>query len=163
MTVPRVDAKNYALTMDGYVINADRRTYERDSRCYRVSLEQNCPGMCRTMVTVDLAYGTGSHDYVIANIQPNVGQIGNSLFSGMFQTLPSAMVKSLAALSSATACVRYSVTFSSLYRPQGKRETSLQSFKPRVGTDSEAQMRSSVCKPMPSSPPGMSEHYLMTT
>ena len=80
MTVPRVDDKDYALAMDGYGINTGKWTHKSDSRCYRVSWEQKLP---RHVLdhgdTVDLAYGTGSYDCVIAIIKPNVdGQIGIS-------------------------------------------------------------------------------------
>ena len=51
MTVPTVDAKDYALAVDGYGINADWETLER------IGDITTCPigyGMCGPMVTVDL-------------------------------------------------------------------------------------------------------------
>ena len=51
MTVPRVDAKDYALAVDGYGINAGREALERIGDITACSGSCNCPGMCGPMVT----------------------------------------------------------------------------------------------------------------
>ena len=132
MTVPRVDDKDYALAMDGYGINTGKWTHKSDSRCYRVSWEQKLP---RHVLdhgdTVDLAYGTGSYDCVIAIIKPNVdGQIGNSLFGRTFQTPSQCCGQILGG---------HSVIFQSVQTPRQEGKGTRKASNARVGTDSEAQ------------------------
>ena len=55
MIVPRMDAKDYALAVDGYGINADWKTLERIGEITMCPGSRICLGMCGPMVTVDLA------------------------------------------------------------------------------------------------------------
>ena len=136
MTVPRVDDKDYALAMDGYGINTGKWTHERDSRCYRMSWEQK---LARHVLdhgdTVDLAYGTGSYDCVIAIIKPNVdGQIGNSARWNIPDSVPAWKNPFGLIVISTTECLLH------LYRrtPRQRRSATNEASGQDVGTDSEA-------------------------
>ena len=55
MTVPRMDAKDYALAVYGYGINAGRSALKRIGDITTCSGSCNCSGMCGPMVTFVLA------------------------------------------------------------------------------------------------------------
>jgi len=124
MTVPRVDAQDYALAVDGYGIHADREDLERIGDITTCSGSFNCPGMCGPMVTFVLVKYE-DWELRLGHRQQQAVCWSDRKLSAR-QNIPDSspsLDKSLVTLSSsATASVRYSVTTSCSCRPQGKRK-----------------------------------------
>ena len=122
MIVPRMDAKDYALAVDGYGINADREDLERIGDITTCSGSFNCPGMCGPMVTFVLVKYE-DWELRLGHRQQQAVCWSDRKLSAR-QNIPDSspsLDKSLVTLSS-SASVRYSVTTSCSCRPQGKRK-----------------------------------------
>ena len=166
MIVPRMDAKDYALAVDWYGINADWKTLERIGKITMCPGSRICLGMCGPMVTVD---PVKFEDW---ELRPSHRQHQTQCWSDrslsarwnipdnpqLGQILGGLIVTSI----SACPLQCHILQFVQTQRQEEKKDAKLL-------TKSNGELCSSdkglevACKPMPSSPPGMFEHYLMTT